>query len=150
MKRRDFLQAFGGTSALACLPALTREAFAATPDELTISEVEILKVSGTHEIVRGLNRQFQVNPLHLYPERRPKAFTDPVNGKPERAPLTHHYVRIRTQGGVEGIYGAIDSEALPVLLGTLRPLIIGQNALAVERIWTRCIVPTAIPAPAIS
>ena len=44
-------------------------------------------------------------------------------------------MRIRTKGGAEGLYGAVDKEALPVLLGTLRPLVIGQNALAVERIW---------------
>ena len=124
-------------SAFAFLPAITRESFAAaaTLDDLVISDVEILKLSGTHELVKGLNRQYQVNPLHLYAERRPKPFVDPANGKPERLPLTHYYVRIRTKGGVEGLYGAVDKEALPVLLGTLRPLIIGQNALAVERIW---------------
>ena len=44
-------------------------------------------------------------------------------------------MRIRTRGGTEGIYGAVDKEALPVLLGNLRPLVIGQHALAVERIW---------------
>jgi len=138
MKRRDFLSAFGATSAFAFLPAFTRAAFAeaATLDDLTISDVEILKLSGTHERVPGLNRQYQVNPLHVYAERRPKPFKDPPeNTKPERGPLTHYYVRIRTKGGVEGLYGLVDKEALPVLLGTLRPLVIGQNALAVERIW---------------
>jgi L-alanine-DL-glutamate epimerase-like enolase superfamily enzyme len=137
MKRRDFLQYAKAATAFAFLPDFTRDAFAAaaTLDDLVISEVEILKVSGTHELVKGLNRQYQVNPLHLYEERRPKPFVDPANGKPERQPLTHYYVRIRTKGGVEGLYGAVDPEALPVLLGVLRPLIIGQNALAVERIW---------------
>jgi L-rhamnonate dehydratase len=138
MKRRDFLQAMGGASAFAFLPAFTRDAFAAaaTLDDLVISEVEILQLSGTHELVPGLNRQYQVNPLHLYDERRPKPFKDPPDSaKAERRPLTHYYVRIKTKGGVEGLYGAVDKEALPVLLGTLRPLIIGQNALAVERIW---------------
>jgi len=138
MKRRDFLHAIGSASAFAFLPAFTRDAFAAaaTLDDLVISDVEILKLSGTHELVPGLNRQYQVNPLHLYNERRPKPFKDPPEGaKPERRPLTHYYVRIRTKGGVEGLYGAVDKEALPVLLGTLRPLVIGQNALAVERIW---------------
>jgi hypothetical protein len=85
--------------------------FQATLDELVISEVEVLKLSGTHELVPGLNRQYQVNPLHLYSERRPKPFVEPVNGKPERRPLTQYYLRIRTKGGVEGIYGAIDKEA---------------------------------------
>jgi len=136
MQRRDFL--FQAGSVLALLPAFTREAFAvnAADDSLTISEVEILKLSGTHDLVRGLNRQFQVQPLHVYEERRPKPFQDPPAGaKPERAPLTHYYIRIRTKGGAEGLYGLLEKEVLPVVLGNLRPLIIGQNALAVERIW---------------
>jgi len=138
MRRREFLSHLGAGSALTFLPAFTRDAFAAAAadDALIISEVEILKLSGTHELVPGLNRQYQVNPLHLYEERRPRPFKDPPPGtKEERRPLTHYYVRIRTKGGTEGIYGAVDKEALPVLLGNLRPLVIGQHALAVERIW---------------
>ncbi|HTU65285.1 MAG TPA: enolase C-terminal domain-like protein [Steroidobacteraceae bacterium] len=138
MKRRDFLHTLGAGSALAFLPAFTRSAFAAaaTNDDLAIAEVEVLKLSGTHHLVPGLNRQYQVNPLHLYAERRPKPFSDPpATTKEESRPLTHYYVRIRTKGGQEGLYGACDKEALPVLLGVLRPLVIGQNALAVERIW---------------
>ncbi|HEU4589574.1 MAG TPA: enolase C-terminal domain-like protein [Steroidobacteraceae bacterium] len=138
MQRREFLQHLGTGAALACLPAFTREAFAAAAndDALLISEVEVLKLSGTHSLVPGLNRQYQVNPLHLYEERRPKPFKDPATGTPEeRRPLTHYYLRIRTRGGAEGLYGALDREALPVLLGNLRPLVIGQHALAVERIW---------------
>jgi L-rhamnonate dehydratase len=137
MKRRDLLQYAGAATAFAFLPANSRDAFAAAAslDDLVISDVEILKLSGTHELVKGLNRQYQVNPLHLYEERRPKPFVDPANGKRERLPLTHYYVRIRTRGGVDGLYGAVAKEALPVMLGTLRPLIIGQSALAVERIW---------------
>lgn len=129
MRRRDFLQIAGAASACTLLPA-----FAAS-DDLTISEVDVLKLTGTHEIVPGLNRQYQVQPLHVYGERRPKPFKDPAEPRSEKRPLTHYYVRIRTKGGAEGIYGLVDKEALPVLLGTLRPLVIGQNALAVERIW---------------
>jgi L-alanine-DL-glutamate epimerase-like enolase superfamily enzyme len=137
LRRRDFLHTLGAGSALALLPAGTRTAFAdAATDALAIAEVDVLKVTGTHELVPGLNRQFQVNPLHLYAERRPKPYRDPPASTPtEKRPLSHYYVRIRTRDGHEGLYGACDREALPVLLGTLRPLVIGQNALAVERIW---------------
>ena len=129
MRRRDFLQVAGAASAMSMLPAL------AANDDLTISDVDILKLTGTHEIVPGLNRQYQVQPLHVYGERRPRPFKDPAELKPEKRALSHFYVRVRTNGGAEGIYGLVDKEALPVLLGTLRPLVIGQNALAVERIW---------------
>src|SRR4029079_10748947 len=130
MRRREFLSHLGAGSALAFLPAFTRDAFAAnaSDDSLIISEVEVLKLSGTHELVPGLDRQFQVNPLHLYEERRPKPFKDPpASTKAEKRPLSHYYVRIRPQGGQEGLYGALDREVLPTLLGALRPLVIGQH-----------------------
>jgi L-rhamnonate dehydratase len=137
MQRREFLHSLGAGSTLAFLPAFARDAYAAaaSPDDLAIAEVDVLRVSGTHELVPGLNRQYQVNPLHIYAERRPKPFKDPAGTATEKRPLSHYYVRIRTRGGREGLYGACDREALPVLLGVLRPLVIGQNALAVERIW---------------
>lgn len=48
MRRRDFLHTPGAGSALAFLPAFTRHALAdaATLDELTITSVEILELSG--------------------------------------------------------------------------------------------------------
>jgi len=136
MRRRDFL--FHAGSVLAFLPALTRNAFAANAadDALLISDVEILRLTGSQDLVRGLNRQFQVQPLHVYEERRPKPFSDPPAGaKPEHVPVVQYYVRIRARGGAEGIYGLLEKEVLPVLLQNLRPLIIGQHELAVERIW---------------
>src|SRR3954470_15039352 len=95
MRRRDFLQTLGAGSALAFLPAFTRSAFAdaATLEELAIADVEVLKLSGTHELVPGLDRQFQVNPLHLYADRRPQPFKDPpASTPPERRLLSHYYV----------------------------------------------------------
>ena len=106
----------------------------AHPD-LLIQEVEILRLTGTHQVRRGVNRQYQVQPAHLYPDRRPAPYRDASDAQPEPASLTQYYVRIRTRGGLEGLYGAVDREALPVLLGPLRSLLIGQDALAVERLW---------------
>ena len=103
--------------------------------ELAIQEVEILRLTGPREVVRGMNRQSQVQPAHLYPDRRPPAYRDAVDAKPETVSLTQYYVRIRTRGGLEGLYGAVDREALPTLLGPLRSLLLGQDALAVERLW---------------
>ena len=114
-----------------------REAHALAPahPDLLIQEVEILRLTGTHQVRRGVNRQYQVQPAHLYPDRRPPPYRDAADAKPETVSLTQYYVRIRTRGGLEGLYGAVDKEALPVLLGPLRALLIGQDALAVERLW---------------
>jgi L-rhamnonate dehydratase len=101
----------------------------------TIQEVEILRLTGPRQVVRGVNRQHQVQPSHLYPDRRPPEYRDAADAKPETVSLTQYYIRVRTRGGLEGLYGAVDKEALPVLLGPLRSLLLGQDALATERLW---------------
>ncbi len=134
MKRRDFLQHLGAGGALALLPF--GETLAASLDlpDFVISDVDILRVSGPREVTRGPTGQYQVNPLHLYPDRRPQPFKETP---PRQEPYTarHHYLRIRTKGGHEGLYGYVDAEALPTILGPLRRLLIGQDALAIEKLW---------------
>jgi L-rhamnonate dehydratase len=137
MHRRDFVRALGAASVLAALPLSSRESLAQAvgQGELVIQEVEVLRLTGPHQVLRGVNKQPQVQPLHLYADRKPPVYRDAVDTKPESDPLTQHYVRIRTRGGLEGLYGLVDKEALPTLLGPLRTLLIGQDALAVERLW---------------
>jgi len=134
MQTRDLTPAPGQESAT---PHAAREALTAPAGQadLVIQEVEILRLTGSRELRRGVHRQHQVQPAHLYPERRPALYRDAADAKPETVALTQYYVRIRTRGGVDGLYGAVDREALPVLLGPLRSLLLGQDALAIERIW---------------
>jgi L-rhamnonate dehydratase len=133
MHPRELPQARGTESAtpLAAGGAMTTPG---QPD-LAIQDVEILRLTGPRDVVRGVNRQPQVQPSHLYPDRRPPAYRDAADAKPETVSLTQYYVRIRTRGGLEGLYGAVDREALPTLLGPLRSVLLGQDALAIERLW---------------
>ena len=106
MHRRDFICTLGAVSAL--LPLATREALADAAGDaaLVIQEIEVLRLMGTQQVLRGVNHQPQSNPANLYPERRPPAYKDAPGAKPEPAPLTQYYVRIRTRGG-------LDHEAVP-------------------------------------
>lgn len=137
MNRRTFLQNLGAASALAYLPFHVRELFAASEgsDDLVISEVEILRVTGTREILSGVNRQHQVQPIHIYDDHRPREYRDSENPTRREGTVTHNYLRIRTKGGLEGLYGYVDREAIPTILGSLRSLLFGQDALAVEKLW---------------
>jgi len=137
MDRREFISTLGAASALAALPLATREALAqaAGQADLVIAELEVLRLKGSVEFLSGVNDQPQVQPLHLYADRRPPPYKDAAAPKPEKEALQQYYLRIRTRGGLEGLYGAVDGEALPVLLGPLRKLVLGQDALAIERLW---------------
>ncbi len=134
MKRREFLQALGAGPALAMLPFHQALAAALNLPDLVITEVEILRLSGPRTVTRGPTGQHQVNPLHLYADRRPQPFKETAP-REETYNARHHYLRIRTKGGHEGVYGYVDAEALPTILGPLRRLLIGQDALAVETLW---------------
>src|ERR1041384_5457885 len=101
IQRRDFLQHLGAGGALALLPFSETLAASLNLPDFVITDVEILRISGPREVTRGPTGQHQVNPLHLYPDRRPQPFKEsPARQEPYTA--RHHYLRIRTKGGHEG------------------------------------------------
>lgn len=121
MRRRQFL-----SSSLAALAAAT--------GKQKIAAVEIWRVEGHRENVAGVNRQYQVNPLHVYDELRPKPYHD---GTPTTRTVTASalYVKIKTDQGAEGLYGPVDKEAAIVVQQQLRPFLMGKDALAGEAMW---------------
>ena len=117
---------------LAALPACA--AFAA-PKPLKIAAVEILEVRGHRDAVRGVNQQYQANPLFIYDELRPAPYRDAATPPaPVKAPITALYLRIRTDEA-EGLYGPIDKEVAIVVDEQLRPFLMGKDALAQEKLW---------------
>ena len=100
-----------------------------------IADVRVLKISGPRTSTPGLNRQYQAQPIHIYPDHRPPPYRDDPNTVARDGTVTHHYVEIETEGGEIGLYGYLDPEAIPPILQQLRNFLIGQNALAIEKIW---------------
>ena len=126
ISRRHFL------AALPALPAL--HAFAETKP-LKISAVEIWEVRGHRQTLPGVDQQFQVNPLNYYDELRPKPYRDSPNAAPRNSPASALYLKIKTDGDVEGFYGPIDTEVAIVVEQQLRPFLMGKDALANEKLW---------------
>jgi L-alanine-DL-glutamate epimerase-like enolase superfamily enzyme len=117
---------------LATLPAVA--AFAQSKP-LNIEAVEIWEFRGHRDSVRGVDQQYQVNPLHIYDELRPKPYADAPRGTEARVPVSALYLKIKTDGGAEGLYGPIDPEVAMVVDEELRPFLIGKDALAQEKLW---------------
>ena len=102
MKRREFTSRhWAGHPRSPSCPRSRATAFAdaATLDELTISDVEILKLSGTHQLVPGLNRQYQVNPLHLYDGTPAEAVQGSAGKYRTRATATDALLRAHSHQG---------------------------------------------------
>jgi L-alanine-DL-glutamate epimerase-like enolase superfamily enzyme len=129
MNRRAFL---AGLS-LPCSFALWGQA--AEPGRaLKITALELLELSGHRETESGINAQYQVNPLDVYDQYRRPVYRD---GTPQRktVPIKEIYLRIGTDGPIEGLYGPIDREAAIVVDEQLRPFLTGKDALAGEALW---------------
>jgi L-rhamnonate dehydratase len=126
VNRRQFL---AGT--LCAAPAL----WAARPSgKLKISAIELLQVSGHRSAESGVNAQYQVNPLYVYDSLRPPVYADKSPSKREAA-MSEIYLRIRTDAGLDGLYGPIDREAAIVISEQIRPFLIGKDPLAGEALW---------------
>lgn len=136
--RRNFLL---GSTAMMCTAARTdlfAAAFAALPDyadrPLKIETVELVELHGRYTDTAGINKQQQVTPLDIYDDLRPAPYTDKPSGSKEVL-ATAVYLRIRTAGGPDGLYGPIEKDAALIVNEDLSPFLLGKDALAGERLW---------------
>ena len=123
MKRRDWFGVMAGGYAAMAAESRCR-----------IEALEIWEYSGTREAERGVNGQYQVQPLHIYEALRPKEYRDGVASKgPQKT--TAIYLKLKASGGLEGLYGPVDREAAIVIDQQLREFLIGKDALAGDVVW---------------
>ncbi len=109
--------------------------FAQNQNKLHIAEVQIFRVDGHLEAVTGINAQYQVQPLHIYDDLRPKPYKDSDSPKTVTRGINAIYVRIKTDQGLEGLYGPIDKEAAIVVDQQLKAFLKGKDPLAGETLW---------------
>jgi L-rhamnonate dehydratase len=128
MRRRFFLQAAAASAALGPLTAYQ------APGKLKIRQVSFERLEGERESIPGLDRQHQVQPLHIYPEHRPNEYRD-TPGAATKTRATALYLRIDTDGGPFGLYGPIDREAAVVVDLQLKNFLVGKDPLAGETLW---------------
>jgi L-rhamnonate dehydratase len=102
--------------------------------QLKISALEFVRLEGRHQVTAGLNNQPQVNPLDIYDELRPPEYHDQPAGAKD-ASVSSIYLRLRTEGGLEGLYGPIDMDVAQVAHQELGKFLIGKDALAGETLW---------------
>ncbi|MDP4245303.1 MAG: enolase C-terminal domain-like protein [Bacteroidota bacterium] len=135
--RRKFLSDIAKASAFAFLPFPARQLLFETAygNDTIIDSVEILQITGPFTTQPGINHQFQVQPIHIYPELRPTPYKDDPSLKPMTSDITQAYIRIRTKGGIEGLYGMLEPETVTPILQQLRPFLLGKDAMAVSALW---------------
>jgi L-rhamnonate dehydratase len=101
---------------------------------LKIEAVEVLELHGQYTAEAGVDRQAQVNPEDVYDDLRPPVYVDKPGGMVE-VKTEAIYIRIRTAGGLDGLYGPVERDAARVVYDDLRPFLIGKDALSGEALW---------------
>ena len=94
--------------------------------KLKITAVELSQLTGHRDAEQGINGQYQVNPLYVYDDYRPAVYAD-KSARTKSIPITQIYVKIRTDAGLDGLYGPIDREAAIAVQEQLRPFLIGKD-----------------------
>lgn len=139
MRRRSFMQTVGvaaaAASAAAPSPADAQTAQTTRNGRLKIAAVEIWKVEGHEETLRGVDHQFQCQAIHIYDEYRPQPYKDSPNPEKVVVPTMAYYLKIKTDAGLEGIYGPVDKDAAIVVQQQLTPYLLGKDPLAIEKLW---------------
>jgi L-rhamnonate dehydratase len=109
--------------------------FAQNQTKLRIASVELFRVEGRLEATTGINNQFQIQPNHIYDELRPKPYKDSATPGKAVRPISAYYIRIKTEQGLEGLYGPVDKEAAIVVDQQLKTFLKGKDPLAGETLW---------------
>src|SRR5271155_5525629 len=78
---------------LAAIPAV---AALAETKPLKISAVEIWELHGHRESLQGVDQQYQVNPLYIYDDLRPKPYRDAPSPTARQTAVTTYYLKIVT------------------------------------------------------
>ena len=127
MHRRKFFLGLTAATTVPSFAAFARETNDPNPargrdhENMRITGVEIWRLEGDREAVRGATGQHQVQPLHIYPEHRPKPYHQSANTeKTTSTKLCHCYI-----GHFANLISKTIQKRLPkIMLPTMiRPLI---------------------------
>ena len=104
---------------------------------MKITDVRILKLSGVMEVEGTFWEERLIQPIDIYPEHRsaPREMFG-RQGEGEYR-ISANFLEIEADSGVVGIGGPF-TDNLAYIIGTsLKPLLLGHDPLAIERIWDR-------------
>lgn len=104
---------------------------------MQIADVRVLKLTGVMECAEPFWEERLIQPLDIYPEHKaaPREIFDQLADDVLR--ITAYFVEIEADTGEIGVGGPVPDNQAYVIQRALRPLLLGQNPLATERIWDR-------------
>lgn len=102
---------------------------------MLITEVRLRRLKGTMPTSEDLWEERLVRPIDIYPEYRVRNDHEGGVQTSSGFEITTHFVEIHTDEGVSGLAGPIPETVAFIIAKHLRPRLIGQDAIAGEKLW---------------
>lgn len=99
---------------------------------MKITDLVLREVSG--EFPPHITEERNIHPLDAYPDYARKVYGKPAAaaGKIEHRAI---FLEVRTDAGPTGLFGPIEDGHAPLLRRPIRDFVIGEDPLAIEKIW---------------
>lgn len=106
---------------------------------MKITHVRVFQIEGVLEHEGEFWEERLIRPIDIYPEHKVEGATwlEPLS--PGKYRNVAHFVEIGTDEGITGIGGPMPLEQAFIVETALKPLLLGHDPLATERIWDRSI-----------
>lgn len=104
---------------------------------MKITDLRFERVKGTWHYDGPLQEERLVRPVDIYPDFRVEGAGGmvPAGGSPYA--LEAIFLFVDTDQGVSGMYGPVQGNLVPMILGQLKRAVVGEHPHAVARIWDR-------------
>jgi L-alanine-DL-glutamate epimerase-like enolase superfamily enzyme len=102
---------------------------------MLITEIRLRKMGGTLPTTGDLWEERLVRPIDVYPEYRSRNDFEGGVQTADGFRIITYFVEIHTDEGVTGLAGPIPEGVAFIIAKSLRPLLVGQDAIAGERLW---------------
>lgn len=104
---------------------------------MKVAEVRVFRVEGILEHAGEFWEERLVRPVDIYPEHRAEGAHWLEQIAPDQFRNIAHFVEIVTDTGLTGIGGPFPEDQAYIISTQLKPLLLEQDPLAIERIWDR-------------
>ncbi|NHN29844.1 enolase C-terminal domain-like protein [Paenibacillus agricola] len=102
---------------------------------MKITDVQVFRLTGAID-QKWEHQERSASPLDMYSEYNLRNQSSLLDSSNKRLPLIRYYVNIHTNEGLEGLYGPlVYEEQADIIVKKLRPFLIGQDPLDIERLW---------------
>ncbi len=102
---------------------------------MKITDIRLRQVRGSLEHEGEFWEERLIMPLDVYPEFRTRGRAEMRATDGGKLAIESIFVEIETDDGVAGLGGPVSPDVAFIIHRQLRPVILGENPLAIERVW---------------